>query len=125
MTQLRSSLIFAALMLISAGGLAYADRLGLASNGDERIVGVMIGVLLAWTGNIMPKWGPSDCGACDATRGQSMRRFAGWMFTLAGLAHAAIWVVAPIEMANVIAMGAVGTVFVVVIGRALVTRSWV
>ena len=92
---------------------------------DERIIGVMIGILLAWCGNAVPKTGPAACAECGAARGQNMRRFAGWMLTLAGLLHALVWLFAPLEEANLLAMSVVGAATLLVLGRAAFTRTWV
>ena len=126
MKQVTTSLIFAVMMIGSALAMAYADQLGLKEPADERNYGVMIGFMLAWFGNIMPKQGPeTNCAQCSPSTGQNMRRFAGWVFVIAGLAHGAVWLAAPLEVANYIAMGIVAGALVLVIGRATVTRAWV
>jgi hypothetical protein len=54
---------------------------------------------------------------CDPAAEQAMRRFAGWTLTLGGGAYAMAWLVAPLDRANPIAAGLLGTSLVLVVGR--------
>ena len=126
MKQVRLALVFAAIMLGTAFIMTHTEQLGLPLLAEERLNGVMIGFILMWFGNLMPKQGPdASCAQCGASDAQSMRRFAGWVFVLAGLVHSGLWLFAPLEQANLLAMLTVAAAMIVVIGRATLTRAWV
>lgn len=123
MTPLISAGLTALLIIVAALGLDIAKDAGVVTDADERITGVIIGILLAWTGNAMPKR-RAECDGCDPSAGLALRRFAGWLFVMAGAAHAVIWLVAPIELANGLAICVVVGTLAVVLLRALVLRTF-
>ena len=91
-----------AAILIALGlALAYARAKGLLDKGDNsvvsRVFGVATGLILAYYGNVIPKRSACVNPVSDsAARRQRVLRFSGWVFTLAGLAYAAIWAFAPL-----------------------------
>lgn len=126
MKQIRLALLYAGLILGVAFLMSHADWFGFTEPAEQRTTGVVTGIILAWFGNLMPKQGPNGaCRECGTARGQDMRRFAGWMFLLAGLGHALVWLVAPLEQANYLAMGIIAAALGLVIGRATISRTWV
>jgi hypothetical protein len=105
MTRRKADLIqgaaVATLLILLALALVYARAKGLLDQGDGspavRIFGIATGLVLAYYGNVIPKRsGCVDPVSDGAARRQRLLRFSGWIFTLAGLAYAAIWALAPL-----------------------------
>lgn len=87
----------------------------------KRGVAVMIGIMLVVVGNYVPKM---RLFQSDKTPGAApVDRFSGWIFVIAGLIFAAIWIFAPIERATLgspmIGMAA----FLLVLARWLIWRG--
>ena len=101
-----TSLAIAAFMLLAAAALKYGQAHELVSAVFvTRMTQVGIGVVLALYGNFIPKNATrSRAPACTPSRMQSLLRFGGWSFTLAGLGYAGLWAFAPVAVANVVAM---------------------
>jgi len=104
MTRRKADLIqgvaVAAVLITLALVLVYARAKGLLDKGDGspavRIFGVVTGLVLAYYGNVIPKRSACvDPLSASAARRQRLLRFSGWVFTLAGVAYAAIWALAP------------------------------
>ena len=100
------SVIVAGLILAAAQGIKLIDTLGdFDMDRLERVWGVGIGVVLVIMGNVMPKiLSPLAAQRCSESKTQSIQRFAGWSFVLAGLAYAIVWMVLPVTQANTVAM---------------------
>ena len=114
-----SSLALAGLLIAVSIGLAYLRRLGVVgAETPARVAMVLTGVLLAVYGNVIPK-----SVSRSSAKGESLERVTGWATVLAGIAYAAIWAFAPIEIAAVASMGAVLIGFVCVVGYCLWLRS--
>lgn len=124
MNKTLTSLFFATLILAAAGGMALAEREGFYMGATDRIFGVILGIIVAWYGNLLPKRQSGVCGNCNEAEGLGVRRFAGVVFTIAGLVHASVWLFAPLDMANGLAMIAVGTALGAVILRSLLTKTF-
>ena len=78
---------------------------------------VLFGFMLAAYANLMPKdIGPWRGSIRAEARYQSALRVGGWSMTLAGLAYAGLWTVAPIALANVASMLIVSVVMLVTMG---------
>lgn len=101
--EIVSSLFWAALMIGSALALTALEGAGILPDGGERGTGVVIGLVLAWTGNMMPKWGAGKKCASDGEAFR-MKRFAGIVMMLGGLGYAVAFVLAPLEQAAYWAM---------------------
>lgn len=121
MTRLIPAITLAIAFLAIAAGLKYAESAGLVGPDiAQRAVQVMIGLMLAGFANMMPKRLGSRRYSQDAeARIQLARRVGGWSLTLAGLAHSAIWVFAPINAAPAASMSVVGTGLAITIGFAV------
>ena len=65
----------------------------------KRSVGVMLGALLMLMGNVMPKkLAPlDDSERTRAGKTQATQRFVGWLFVIAGLLYAVVWMVVDLE----------------------------
>lgn len=121
------SLITAAIMLIAAGALRYADTMHwLGGDGRERGIGVIVGLMLALMANVMPKMLPNrEQSAEGARRHQSALRVGGWLFTLAGLGYATLSAFAPANIAFPASIALVAGALVITLGYmvACVARS--
>lgn len=77
-----------------------------------RVLMITIGLVIAWQSNALPKALP-----IGSARSQAYKRLSGWAFVLSGLAYAAAWAFAPMDMAAALSMApmaiAMVTVFVV------------
>lgn len=96
--QIISALVVAGLILLfSFAGTRLQDA-GLIGGEPERVTGVIAGLVLVWFGNLMPKSAPD--AQCTAEQACAFRtkRFAGVAFMIGGLAHAAIWLLAPADI---------------------------
>jgi len=86
----------------------------------KRMVSVVIGLYVAVWGNFMPKrWGAPVAPGCAPSRARSVTRVGGWAMTLAGLVFAAAWAFAPINVARLVAVGAVASATVVMMAYAV------
>jgi hypothetical protein len=94
--RLRSSLLFASAILAVSFFGARAQDLGLVASEPERVFGVVTGLILTWTGNMLPKSGADPCLEGPNTSFR-MRRNIGLAFVAAGLVHGVIWLVAPAD----------------------------
>ncbi len=79
-----------------------------------------IGLVLAAYGNLMPKSEP-ECGDVWSARKQALLRTGGWLFTIAGLGYAVIWLAVPMERASDLSMALVGSATAI----TLVYTLWV
>ena len=119
----RSALIRSAVF----GGCLLAVSLGLPLLRDtgigagwlpDRIYGISNGLLLVLVSNWIPKEPvPWNAQASSIARTVASRRFAGWAFTLAGLADVVVWTIAPLTLAETLANAIVATALILVIGR--------
>ena len=81
----------------------------------DRVWGVGIGLFLAAFGNTLPKvLRPLPAKQCAGAETQSVQRFAGWTFVLAGLTYAILWVFMPAKWAEDV------TIYIVMAALALV-----
>lgn len=102
--RILKSLIGAGLILAAALSLkSLASFDVIDSETSKRVMQVLFGIILMISGNLIPK---SD-EQCGAAKGQSLRRFAGWTFVIAGLVYATVWLVAPLEIARIISLSVV------------------
>ncbi|RZJ03194.1 MAG: hypothetical protein EON89_12430, partial [Brevundimonas sp.] len=85
----------------------------------SRGVQVVIGLMLAWYGNFMPK---QPGGARRSVRAQAVTqaalRVGGWAMTLGGLAYAALWAFAPRDVADWASVVVVAGAMAVTVGYA-------
>ena len=117
--RITSSLALAGLLIAVSVGLAYLRRVGVVgAETPARGAMVLTGILLAVYGNVIPK----SVSRLSA-KGESLERVTGWATVLSGIAYAAIWAFAPIEIAAVASMSAVVIGFVSVVGYCMWLRS--
>jgi hypothetical protein len=105
------AMIFASLMLAVPLGARLAGALGLIEDAwaheiADRAANVFIGGYLVFHGNRLPKillpsvW-------CDAAIMQTLRRRTGWAYVLSGFALAAVWLILPVHLAQLVGMAVV------------------
>ncbi len=92
------AIILASLLLLGSTSATLAKELELF-DGDltKRIIGINIGLMLMVMGNYMPKKITGSACSCSAgcatpKKSSSTQRFVGWLFVIAGLIYAAIWI---------------------------------
>ncbi|GAA0867855.1 hypothetical protein GCM10009116_02290 [Brevundimonas basaltis] len=115
------AIALAALMLGSAFALRYAEGQGMiGADTAKRGVQVLIGLVLAGYANLMPKrLGPARASARAEAAAQAAVRIGGWSLALAGIAYAALWAFAPLEIADLAGMAVVAGAMVVTVGYAV------
>ena len=114
-----SGLALAGLLIAVSIGLVYLRRVGVVgTETPARGAMVLTGILLAIYGNVIPK----SVSRLSA-KGESLERVTGWATVMSGIAYAAIWAFAPIEIAAVASMGTVVIGFVSVVGYCAWLRS--
>ena len=120
MTQpIKHSLWQAALIVGGALALTGAARMGWISfDMSLRITMAIIGLVLVVQANAIPK----DVAGRSANY-QAVKRVAGWALVLAGLAYAAAWLFAPLEIAAFASMAAVIAAIAYVFGYRRWRRS--
>ena len=116
--RISSAVAVAVLILGTAAGLSYAQRIDLIGpDAARRTMQVMIGLILAAYSNLMPKEvGRWRASVLAAARAQSALRVGGWSMTLAGLAYAALWAFAPLGFADVASTGVVALAMLITMG---------
>lgn len=111
--------LLAPLVLTLAAELGWvepATRAGAAA----RLPGVLVGLVLAGYANVLPRrLTPLAARGCAPAEVQAYQRFAGWVFVLAGLASAVVWLTAPIGRAALVSVFVVGTGLLLVVLRYL------
>lgn len=97
--ELIKAIACAGALLALSLGAAWAKELSLV-DGDvtKRFMGVMLGMMLMFMGNVMPKkLAPLESEGARAAKTQATQRFVGWLFVIAGLLYAAVWMVVDLE----------------------------
>ena len=118
---LRTGLTGAGVLMAASLGLAISHALEATSAAtSDRVMGVVLGLMLVVLGNGMPKaLEPLSRMRCDPARVQSLQRFSGWAFVLAGLAYALSHILSSSDRARLISTGILAAVVVLVLGRLL------
>ena len=119
--ELRTSVVFAVLMLAIPLAGKFVQTLGWVSAGDisQRVTMAMIGGYLVFTGNALPKsLIPLASLRDDPAAEQKFRRLAGWTWSLTGLALVVAWLLLPPALAGTI------TLCVVPMGMLLIALRW-
>jgi hypothetical protein len=126
-SPLVQALIGAALLLSLTAALTLLSPEYISTEFARRLLGVIMGCVVVLYANAVPKaLTPLIRMRCSPAREQSIRRFYGWGLVLGGLGYAVAWLVAPLERANLLAAGLLGTALLAVVVRhlwAIVGRS--
>jgi hypothetical protein len=114
------AIVLAAFILAAAAVLRYAEAAGFIS--DElaiRTMQVLIGLMCAGYGNVMPKQlGRPRGSAAAESRAQKAHRVGGWSMTLAGLVYAGLWAFAPLGFADFASVVVVAAALLLTLGYA-------
>jgi hypothetical protein len=112
------ALLAAGLFLAAMFGLDLLSPEYVSPDVKQRLVGVAFGLIVVGYANAAPKTlTPLARLRCTPAAEQAIRRFVAWALVLGGLAYIAGWMFAPIDRADVIATGLLGTAFVTVVAR--------
>jgi hypothetical protein len=110
-------LLIAGLILVAAVALRLLSPDYLRADLASRSMGALLGMVVVIYANAVPKslspWVELRSGA---RLEQAMRRFSGWTLTLGGMTYAAMWLFAPVELANLLAGASLGLAFLLAIG---------
>ena len=125
MSMIRRSALVAAGILVVSVGVAAVQRSGHLTdpNLSERAFQVILGLLVVWQANGVPKHlPPLGAGACTPAEGQSIRRFVGMSLFLGGLGYAGVWLLAPMGVAPTLSMAVLGATLFLGVGRCVQGR---
>jgi len=96
-------IILASMLLLGSISATLLKELELIDQDmTKRIAGVLIGVMLVCMGNYMPKKLTQHSGSCGCgtRKSASLQRFMGWIFVLAGLLYAGVWMLVDLNMTS-------------------------
>lgn len=111
-------LFAAALFLGATAALRWLSPTYIDAGLGQRLIGIMMGTLVVVYANALPKTLiPLAALRCRPARDQAVRRFIGIALVSGGVGYILAWIVAPIGVAHVYAMAALGTAFLVAILR--------
>lgn len=121
--KLTQSLGLALLMIISAIVLTSLAPTYLSRETALRINGALMGVMLAFLANAVPKTLPSLARLrCTPEQEQALRRFTGWAIVLGALGFSTAWLTVPFDYAALVAMLTLGTALTLVLVRVFRVR---
>ena len=108
--------------LILGASLAISLATNRAVFGDmagARMFGVVMGLVLLFTGNNLPKLTRplADPSGGNAIAQKAAERFAGWVFVLAGLIYIAVWLLGPADSVKLLSSSVGLSAFFLVMGR--------
>lgn len=111
------ALTVAGFMLAAAPALKYLNAHDLiGAHVRIRTFQVLLGLTLAVYGNFLPKNANRVAAEACVSRRQSLLRFGGWSFALAGVTYSALWAFAPFSVADRLAMPIVAAATLVTAG---------
>ena len=114
----RFNLALAGAIVAVSAAVTYAKFRGwVGSDIPMRVIMAMIGLQMAFYGNMAPKW-----AATAGPRKRAVQRLAGWLFVLTGLFSAAVWAFAPLRIAAEVSMVPTAAALVAVLGYCAWTR---
>lgn len=100
--SITSGIVFAGVVVAVSQGAKLLGKLGAVDSVDlsRRSLMAILGALLVFTGNAIPKTLAPLSAECDAAKAQAAQRLAGWTWVLAGLTLAIAWLVLPVSLAE-------------------------
>jgi uncharacterized membrane protein len=115
-----ASILAASLLIFLAFSLRLIEHFDVFNMAAiDRVWGIGIGLFLAAFGNTIPKvLRPLSAKQCAGAETQSVQRFAGWAFVLAGLTYAVLWIFMPTKQAEDV------TIYIVMAALALVVLRY-
>ena len=127
--EIVGSIITASLVLLGANiAIALRDAGYIEGDISKRIVGVVLGAVLVFMGNAMPKKLAPTCrensNTANLARTQRVQRFMGWTFVLAGLIYMGIWLTVDLDRVGyAVLLSFPAAIAVMVIARLIALRS--
>ncbi len=119
-TSLRSGLLAAALLLVGSALLVWLSPEYISKDTARRLLGMMMGGMVVFYANTASKLlRPLTEIRCDAEKEQAMRRFTARSIVLGGLAYAAAYLIAPLGLADFLAIALLGSSVLVVVIRCV------
>jgi len=115
---IRRAVIIAALYLLTSVVLhALRQRQIVSDEAVMRLMGMLLGCVVVISANAIPKkLVPLADLSCDPGREQTLRRFGGRVLVLGGLGYTLAFALAPIAIANTLAIGLLAPAILVVAG---------
>ncbi|MEO8672466.1 MAG: hypothetical protein ABI411_14205 [Tahibacter sp.] len=87
-----------------AAVVATADTWGILDRASaQRLLGLIVGLVVLITGNLLPKLRPLRGSAADPTDARVAEQFAGRLLVLIGIVYLGAFVIAPLRIASVVA----------------------
>ena len=120
--SVRRGIVTAGLILVISLGAKLSLALGAVHSGDiaPRATMAIGGAFLAVIGTAIPKTlTPLAALHCDPAKVQAVRRLAGWIWALAGLAVATAWLTLPINLAEAMSFLLLPSAVLVTVGQAV------
>jgi hypothetical protein len=98
-------------------GLAIAKDSHVLDGGiAERAIGLVMGVTIIFTGNLVPKLRPLNASTENRALAARAERFAGWILVLMGIVYTLFFVFAPLAeakwLSSIIGLGAIAVIAV-------------
>ena len=122
-----SALAIAAALLSAAVAVKLARHFGyIDMEQGRRAIGAVIGLMVAYYGNFVPKQLGRSRGLASDRRKQTALRISGWSFTLTGLGYAAISLSWPEQPGSIVAMALMASAIIITLFfsiRSCLTRS--
>lgn len=116
---LMTGLAVAVVLLAAAAALKIGQHAGIIDrNTVESAFQALMGLMVAFYGNLIPKNLGRSRGVEHDRRMQPVLRVSGWAFTLAGLAYAVLAFVQPREVADAAGMFAIASALAITLVAA-------
>lgn len=91
---------------------------------EQRVLGLVIGAMIAVTGNFLPKMRPLNTARGNRARATAAERLAGWVLLLAGIVYLALFAFAQLDQARrVSSIIGIGAILVIAADWAWLARS--
>ncbi|MEL7313215.1 MAG: hypothetical protein AAFN07_16985 [Pseudomonadota bacterium] len=104
MNSVRSALLVAGLILLGAWIVKQGGWIDPGFAAEGRYQGLIMGLIVAWSGNALPKRLAEERRACTTRAGYKKRHRIGLAFVLGGLGYSLAWLAAPIDVAAPLAI---------------------
>lgn len=133
--EIVGAIVFAGLILLGSLALAaLRDHGVIEGDTSRRLMGVCMGAVVVIMGNALPKrlapipgdeHTPHACAAgCAGAKSQSLRRFMGWTFVIAGLLYMGIWCVVDLNhITQALLLAFPGAIALIVAARLVTLRG--